>query len=52
VVNEQLQASLNSRVLIEQAKGALARYGGLATDLAFDRLRHYSRGHHIRLSES
>ena len=51
VVNEQLQAALNSRVIIEQAKGALAQYGGLATDVAFDRLRHYARSHNIRLSE-
>jgi ANTAR domain/GAF domain len=51
VVNEQLQAALNSRVIIEQAKGALAQYGGLATDVAFGRLRHYARNHNIRLSD-
>jgi hypothetical protein len=39
------------RVIIEQAKGALAQYSGLATDLAFDRLRHYARSHHIKLSD-
>jgi hypothetical protein len=51
VVNEQLQAALNSRVIIEQAKGALAQYGGLAADVAFGRLRHYARNHNIRLSD-
>jgi hypothetical protein len=51
VVNEQLQAALNSRVVIEQAKGALAQHGGLATDVAFDRLRRYARSHNIRLGE-
>jgi GAF domain-containing protein len=51
VVNEQLQAALNSRVIIEQAKGALAQYGDLATDVAFGRLRHYARNHNIRLSD-
>ena len=51
VVNEQLQLALNSRVIIEQAKGALAQYSGLATDVAFDRLRHYARNHNLRLSD-
>jgi hypothetical protein len=51
VVNEQLQVALNSRVIIEQAKGALAQHGGLATDVAFDRLRRYARSHNIRLGE-
>src|SRR3954447_18659925 len=51
VVNEQLQAALNSRVIIEQAKGALAQYGGRATDVAFDRLRRYARSHNIGLGE-
>ena len=51
VVNEQLQVALNSRVIIEQAKGALAQYSGLATDVAFERLRHYARSHNLRLSD-
>ena len=50
VLNEQLQSALNSRVIIEQAKGALAQYGGLAPAVAFERLRHYARSHNLKLS--
>ncbi len=51
VVNEQLQTALNSRVIIEQAKGVLAQHAGLSMDAAFDRLRSYARDHNLRLSE-
>jgi GAF domain-containing protein len=51
VITEQLQAALNSRVIIEQAKGVLAQRGNLSMDAAFDRLRHYARNHNARLSE-
>jgi transcriptional regulator with GAF, ATPase, and Fis domain len=51
VVAEQLQTALTSRVIIEQAKGVLAHYGGLSMDIAFDRLRSYARSHNYRLTE-
>jgi GAF domain-containing protein len=51
VLTEQLQTALNSRVVIEQAKGALAQHGKLTMDEAFDRLRRYARNHNARLSE-
>jgi GAF domain-containing protein len=51
VLTEQLQTALNSRVIIEQAKGVLAHHGNLTMDAAFDRLRRYARTHHARLSE-
>jgi GAF domain-containing protein len=51
VLTEQLQAALNSRVVIEQAKGALARIHGVGVDEAFELLRTHARRNHRRLSE-
>lgn len=51
VLTEQLQAALNSRIAIEQAKGVLARAGDLDMGQAFDSLRLYSRRNHLRLSD-
>jgi GAF domain-containing protein len=51
ILNEQLQSALNSRVIIEQAKGVLTQRGNLSMDAAFDRLRSYARNGNLRLSE-
>jgi GAF domain-containing protein len=40
---EQLEKALNSRVIIEQAKGALAYRGEVSVDEAFEGLRDYAR---------
>ncbi len=51
ILTEQLQTALNSRVIIEQAKGVLAQRGGLGMHAAFDRLRRYARDRNETLSE-
>lgn len=51
ILAEQLQTALNSRVVIEQAKGLLSAHGNLSMDEAFARLRGYARNHNRRLSE-
>lgn len=47
----QLQHALNSRVVIEQAKGVLAERLGLTMVSAFAALRSYARSHNTRVSE-
>lgn len=51
LLNEQLQVALNSRVAIEQAKGALANQLGIGTDQAFVLVRDRARSTRRRLVE-
>jgi GAF domain-containing protein len=48
---EQLSHALNSRVVIEQAKGMLAERIGVEMDDAFARLRGYARSNNLRLTD-
>ena len=47
----QLQVALNNRVLIEQAKGALAERHGIGVEAAFARMRRYARPRQRRLHD-
>lgn len=49
--NEQLSYALNSRIVIEQAKGIIAERAGVEVSEAFDRLRRYARDHNRRLTD-
>ncbi|MGO4650855.1 GAF and ANTAR domain-containing protein [Arthrobacter sp. 2RAF22] len=52
VVNEQLQRALNSRVLIEQAKGVIANTAGVNMEEAFGRLRSFARANNQNLHDT
>jgi GAF domain-containing protein len=49
IISEQLQRALNSRIMIEQAKGVLSELGSLDMDEAFRSLRTYARDHNLSL---
>jgi transcriptional regulator with GAF, ATPase, and Fis domain len=50
-VNEQLANALESRVIIEQAKGVIFERGGLDMGEAFSRLRSHARDNNLRLTD-
>jgi GAF domain-containing protein len=49
VVNQQLHHALNTRIVIEQAKGVMAERAGLDMEQSFARLRNHARNHNLRL---
>lgn len=50
-VGHQLQEALRSRVVIEQAKGALALHAGFDVETAFGVLRRHARSHGLGLTD-
>jgi len=50
-VTTQLHAALDSRVVIEQAKGIIAERDGVDMEEAFARLRRHARNHNERLAD-
>jgi len=51
VLNEQLGHALNTRIVIEQAKGVLAERANLDMEESFSRLRAHARNHNLRLAD-
>ncbi|MFG1607922.1 GAF and ANTAR domain-containing protein [Actinoplanes sp. NPDC049265] len=51
ILTEQLQGALNSRISIEQAKGAVAQACGVSVDDAFTAIRRYARDHNRKLTD-
>lgn len=50
-LTEQLNLALQSRVIVEQAKGVLTEAGALDMAAAFDALRRHSRNNNVRLAD-
>ena len=52
IVASQLQTALDSRVVIEQAKGIVAERNHVSVDEAFKRLRSFARSHNRLLGQT
>ncbi|SDT60630.1 GAF and ANTAR domain-containing protein [Actinoplanes derwentensis] len=50
-LTEQLQGALNSRIVIEQAKGAIAQARRISVDEGFEVMRSFARARNRRLSD-
>jgi GAF domain-containing protein len=50
-LTEQLQGALNSRIVIEQAKGAVSQAQHITVDEAFAQIRGYARRHNRKLTD-
>ena len=46
-LNEQLRSALDSRAIIEQAKGSVAATQRISVDEAFERIRRHARNHNV-----
>ena len=51
VVQQQLQGALDTRVVIEQAKGVVAHVRGVSTDEAFVLIRRHARDNRLKLAD-
>jgi AmiR/NasT family two-component response regulator len=51
LLSQQLQIALNTRIIIEQAKGTLAERRGLSMDQAFVTLRTFARNNNRKLAD-
>lgn len=51
LINEQLNNALNTRVVIEQAKGMIAEREALDLESSFLLLRNHARNHNLRLAD-
>lgn len=50
-LNRQLSIALDSRVLIEQAKGIISEHQGLTVEQAFEVIRNHARRHNIKVRD-
>lgn len=50
IMSEQLQSALQSRILVEQAKGAVAALAGVSVTEAFNVMRAHARRNHLTLT--